>query len=671
MEKISKGHSLTQSPDFIRQNIETLKSLFPTIVKEDKIDFEELRSLLDEDVEIEEEYYRFSWAGKSMARREATKPSTATLLPCKEESKNWNTTQNLFIEGDNLEVLKLLQKSYSNKIKMIYIDPPYNTGKDFVYKDNYRDNLSNYLKITGQLDEEGRKLSTNTESDGRYHSNWINMMYPRLKLARNLLKDDGIIFISIDDNESANLRKICDEIFGEGNFIADIAVVNNLKGRNDKRYIATANERLIMYVKSDLFEECGLRLPESRVDEFDFEDDYGKHRLLGLRKRGGADTRSLRPNMYFPLYINPENGLVSIEMNEHFNIEVYPRKSDNSDGCWRWGLDTVRLKISSLIGKEVNGGTKWDVFEKDYLETDGVLRRIKPKSVFAGTNYSTDRATKEYRSLMPDATFSSPKSVSMLYDLIEYSVLPDCNEIVLDFFAGSGTIAHALMQINSEGHGNIRYICVQLPEPIDSDEETYKNGFKNIADIAKERIRRAGDKIFSDKSEELKLLQSNVNGRILQDDIKEEISELERTLKMLDIGFKVFKLGSSNIKSWDGNPENLEETLFNAASNMKENRSEDDILYEILLKSGLDLSQSIIERVIEGKTVYSIGLGALFICLADGITTDIATGIGKWKEELQPATCRVIFKDTGFTDVEKTNSVQLLKRYGIEEVNTI
>ena len=649
MEKITKEHHLSQSKNIISENLEQLKTIFPQIFKEGKIDKEELLSILGDEIESNEEYYRFTWAGKSIARREANKPSTATLRPDKESSKDWDDTQNIFFEGDNLEVLKVLQKSYVNKIKMIYIDPPYNTGKDFVYKDNYNDNLGNYLAITRQVDEDGKRINTNSESDGRYHSNWLNMMYPRLKLARNLLKEDGVIFISIDDNEAVNLKKICDEIFGEENFISDICVVNNLKGRNDKKYIATANERLFMYVKNDLFEECGLRMPSDRIEEFNCEDKIGRYRELGLRKRGGADTRLSRPNMYYPLYINPTNGSVNVSKTEFNSIEVYPQKSDGTDGCWRWGLETTRLKINNLIGRAVASGSKWDVFEKDYLETDGELRRIKPKSVFSGTFYSTDRATKEYRALMPDVDFTAPKPVAMLSDLIEYSLSSENNETVLDFFAGSGTTAHATIQLNSEDGGNRKFICVQLPEPTDEKSEAYKAGYKTISEITKERIRRAGEKIKSEMKEDL-------------------FSEQGKTL---DIGFRAFKLDSSNIRAWDGNPDALEDNLFNAGSNIKVNRTEADVLYEILLKYGLDLTMPIEQKELAGKQVFNIGMGALFICLGDNITTAVAEGIGKWKEELQPATSKVIFKDTGFTDVEKTNSMQILKRYGILEVNTI
>lgn len=661
MDKITHGHPLSKSEDILQSNIETLKRLFPTIVKEGKIDMEELKALLSDEVEKGDEYYRFTWAGKSEARREANKPSTGTLRPDKESSKNWETTQNIFIEGDNLEVLKLLQKSYAGKIKMIYIDPPYNTGKDFVYKDNYSDNLGNYLELTGQIDEEGKKISTNTERDGRYHSNWLNMMYPRLKLARTLLKEDGVIFISIDDNESSNLRKLCDEIFGEMNFIADLTVVNNLKGRNDKRYIATANERLFMYVKTDLYEECGLRMSEMQVEEFDLEDEIGKYRELGLRKRGGADTRKLRPNMYFPFWVNPDDGTVAVEKSETHHIEVLPTKSNGEDGCWRWGFDTAKLRLKSLFGRSVGNNGKWDIFEKDYLSSDGELRRIKPKSVLSGTNYSTDRATKEYRALLPEVNFTSPKSVAMLRDLIEYAVPKSSNEFMLDFFAGSGTSAQALMEANLDG-GNRRFICVQL------NVESGDSKFPKISDITQERIKRGSEKIESEikqgiKSKSIELDLDNSN----------ELPESpQKILESIDLGFKCFKLDSSNINTWDGNPENIEQTLLNSTSNIKIDRTEDDVLYEVLLKYGLDLTIPIEEKTISNCKVYSVGHGVLFICLADTIYSQVAEGIGKWKEELKPVSCRVLFKDSGFPDdAAKTNSTQILKRFGITEINSL
>jgi len=654
MEKITKGHPLTQSPDFIKQNIETLKSLFPTIIKEGRIDFEELKALLDDDLETEDEYYRFTWAGKSMARREAIKPSTATLRPCIEESKNWDTTQNIFIEGDNLEVLKLLQKSYSNKIKMIYIDPPYNTGKDFVYKDNYSDNLANYLELTGQLDESGRKLSTNTESDGRYHSNWLNMMYPRLKLARNLLTEDGLILISIDDNEHANLIKINDEIFGEENYIGSFIWRKKAGGGQADDYFVKEHEYIIVYQKTSLF---GWKDLEEIEDESSYNktDDNGKFKLVKLAKWGNTARREDRPSMYFPLK-DPDG-------NDNF-----PISPDGSDGRWRMGYEKIRdLLENDLVHWEYKN-KKWLPYEKIYFDSNKI-KTIKSRSILYdiaqtgdGTNVLTELFNKK-------DIFENPKPVELLNTFIEHNL--GYNEIILDFFAGSCTTAHSVIQLNSEDSKNRKFVCVQLPESTDEKSEAFKAGYNNIADIGKERIRRAGKKILNDKQEELEQLKNKVEGKMLQDDINEKINGLEKIIETLDSGFKVFKLDSSNIMVWDGDPEKLEQNLFNAATNIKDNRKEDDILYEILLKYGLDLAQPIEQREISGKSVFNIGVGALFICLGDDITTNVADGIGKWKEELKPATCKVIFKDTGFTDVEKTNSMQILKRYGIEEVNTI
>lgn len=648
MEKIDKGHPLSQSTDFVAQNIETLKTLFPTIVKEGKIDIKELQALLGDDVETEEEYYRFTWAGKSMARREANKPSTATLRPDKESSKDWDTTQNIFIEGDNLEVLKLLQKSYANKIKMIYIDPPYNTGKDFVYKDNYNDNLGNYLAITGQVDEEGKRISTNSESDGRYHSNWLNMMYPRLRLARNLMTDDGVIFISIDDNEIANLKKLCDEIFGQDNFLGQITVVNNPRGR-DYGGIAQMHEYLIVYGRSQSTTLNDLKNPNK---EFPFKDEYGGFELRELRNRNIAFNKDNRPNLYYPFYINADkkldNDLIEISLEKApGSIELFPKESQGYKTVWRWGKEKSKENINKEIAAKKMADGGYMIVEK-YRKSTRMAR-----SVWADKEDNSEKGTLLVKELFDGKKyFDFPKSMEMVVKTIEMGT--NSEDIVLDFFAGSGTTAHAVMSINlqdinSNEIGSRKYICIQLPESLEAESEAYKAGYKAISEITKERIRRAGEKIKSEMKEDL-------------------FSEQGKTL---DIGFRAFKLDSSNIRAWDGNPDALEDNLFNAGSNIKENRTEEDVLYEILLKYGLDLTMPIEQKEIASKQVFNIGMGALFICLGDNITTAVAEGIGKWKEEQQPATSKVIFKDTGFTDVEKTNSMQILRRYGILEVNTI
>ncbi len=615
MEKIDKGHPMSQSTDFVAQNMETLKTLFPTIVKEGKIDIKELQALLGVEVETEDEYYRFTWAGKSMARREANKPSTATLRPDRESSKDWDTTQNLFIEGDNLEVLKLLQKSYANKIKMIYIDPPYNTGNDFVYKDNYNDNLGNYLAITGQVDEEGKRINTNSESDGRYHSNWLNMMYPRLKLARNLLRDDGVICMSIDDNEITNLRKICDEIFGEENLLAEIAWRKSDNQANIGQF-ARVKEYILCFAKNkNKLVINKIPLTDKAIKEYSYSDEKGKFRrgILLHKTRG-----------------------------RHF-YNVITKSGNILNGPWMINEDDFKqLDLNGEI-YWTSGGDE-QPYSKIYLH----LSTGQIPNDFWDTSFgSNQEASISLEKLFSKRIFDFPKSTKLLKTLI--TIGSQKNEIILDFFAGSGSTAHAVLELNSDNAGERKFICVQLPEQTDEKSEAFKAGYKTISEITKERIRRAGEKIISEQKDDL----------------------FSKEGKTLDVGFRAFKLDSSNIRAWDGNPDALEDNLFNAGSNIKENRTEEDVLYEILLKYGLDLTMPIEQKEIAGKQVFNIGMGALFICLGDKITTAVAEGIGKWKEEQQPATSKVIFKDTGFTDVEKTNSMQILKRHGIIEVNTI
>lgn len=658
MEKIDKGHPKSQSTDFVAQNIETLKTLFPTIVKEGKIDIKELQALLGDDVETEDEYYRFTWAGKSMARREANKPSTATLRPDKESSKHWDTTQNIFIEGDNLEVLKLMQKSYANKIKMIYIDPPYNTGKDFVYKDNYNDNLGNYLTLTGQVDEDGKRINTNSESDGRYHSNWLNMMYPRLKLARNLLKDDGVIFISIDDSEQSNLKKLCNEIFGEENFIANVIWERAYSPVNLKKHFSENHDYIICYAKNiNSAINNGLKRSDEANSRYSNPDSDPR----GIWKSGDL---SVGPPIQENIYeITTPSGRVVLPPNGY-----------------SWRLNKERFK-EFREDNRIWFGTNGDATPSIKRFLSEVKESITPMTIwkYNEVGHSQDAAQNLKKLFDGHAYFDYPKPVGLIQRSIQLYSLQD--DLILDFFAGSGTTAHAVIQQNAEDSGNRKFICVQLPEPTDEKSEAIKAGYKTISEITKERIRRAGNSIVKGKllmvNEKKAALEKLENdGKLIKDEeaigaLREEINNLQISIKNLDIGFRAFKLDSSNIRAWDGNPDALEVNLFNAGSNIKENRTEEDVLYEILLKYGLDLTMPIEQKAIADKQVFNIGMGALFICLSDNITTAVAEGIGKWKEELQPATSKVIFKDTGFTDVEKTNSMQILKRFGILEVNTI
>jgi len=601
------------TPNKADENFAKLAALFPNAVTETIDENGEVVRAIDKDVLMQEistavvdgaeERYQFTWPDKKKAVLAANSPIAKTLRPCRAESVDFDNTENLYIEGDNLDVLKLLQETYLGKVKMIYIDPPYNTGNDFVYNDDFAENTEDYLDRSGQFDEEGNRLVLNTESNGRFHTDWLNMIYPRLRLAKDLLTDDGVIFISIDDGECDNLRKVCNEVFGATNFVADLSVVNNLKGRNDKKYIARANERLLMYIKSDLFNEHGLPLDNKVLQEYNLSDNNGKYRLLELRKRGGADLRVERPNMYYPFYVNAESGNVSLTKDDYYSIEALPIKSNGDDGRWRWGKETASSRLSELVGKKV--GNKYNIYEKDYLESEDGARRIRPKSVLSGASYSTDVATKEYRSIMGKVDFNNPKPVLLLSDLIIYATEPDENAIVLDFFSGSGTTAHAVMDANIKENGNRKFIMVQLPEETDEKSEAYKAGYKNICEIGKERIRRAGAKI------------------------KEENP---MTTAALDTGFRVLKLDSTNMKDVYYNPDELTiEALMGTVDNIKEDRTPEDLLFQVMLDLGVLLSSKIEQTVIGGKTVYNVADGFLIACFDENVTEDVITAVAKMK----------------------------------------
>ena len=605
------------SPNLVDDNVQKIMALFPNCITESEdengklkkaVDFDLLRQELSQSlVEGGQERYRLDWPGKRQAILEANSPIAKTLRPARDESVNFDTTENLFIEGDNLEALKLLQESYLGQVKMIYIDPPYNTGNDFIYEDDFSEDTTDFLERSEQIDEHGNRLVTNTESNGRFHSDWLTMMYSRLKLARTLLNDNGVIFVSIDDNEAHNLKKICDEIFSSNNFVADICVVNNLKGRNDKKYIARANERLLMYVKNQSFSEYGLDLSEDVVNDYSEQDEqYGRYRLLELRKRGGPDTRKERPNMFYPFYLNKEDGSLSLSLSDKYDIEVLPFKSNGEEGRWRWGLDTAKLRVDELVGKQVRGTERYNIYQKDFLYKDGVARRVKPKSVMFGADYSTDTATKQYRSLMGKIDFSNPKSQIFLEDLVTYSVAPQDNAIVLDFFAGSSTTAHAVMDVNVKDSGKRKFIMVQFPEVVEADSKASIEGYQNIAEISKERIRRAGQKILADNQD------------------KEGIEDL-------DIGFRVLKIDSTNMKDVYYTPDNYEQAaLDNLESHIKEDRTGEDLLFQVMLDWGVPLSLPIEVKEIQGSTVYYVGINSLVACF-DTLTTDLIDEISNDK----------------------------------------
>ena len=576
-------------------------------------------------LEDSKERYSLTWNGKARARQIAQEVSTGTLRPVKEESKNWDNTENIYIEGDNLEVLKLLQKSYHGKIKMIYIDPPYNTGKDFVYKDNFKDNIENYKKVTGQVSEEGTKLTTNTDTDGRYHSNWLNMMYPRLKLARNLLTDDGVIFISIDDNEQANLKKLCDEIFGEENFVAQIVWERAFAPVNLKKHFSESHDYIVCYSKN-------INLSINN----------------GLKRNEEADNR----------YSNPDNDPRGVWTSGDFSVGP--------------AVESNIYKIASPSGREnyPPNGRSWRVSEEKFKEMlldnrvwfgedgNGVPRQkrflsevknsITPMTIwkYIEVGHSQD-ATKKLKELFDEVhVFDYSKTVELIKRCIElYTIQGD---IVLDFFSGSATTAHSVMQLNTEDGGTRKYIMVQLPELCDEDSEAYKAGYKNICEIGKERIRRAGEKIKSDES-----------------------LPLENREK-LDVGFKVFKLDSSNIKEWDTDTENLQQSLLDSMENIKSDRSSLDVLYEILLKYGLDLNIPIEEN----KDFYSIGGGSLLVSLNKEINNEVINSICEEYKKLQEIDkefkTTVILRDNSFVNDEvKTNAIKKLEQAGISEIRSI
>ena len=622
-----------KTPDLAAENIEQLRQIFPDVFEEGKIDFDKLKQVLGEYVDDEKERYNFTWNGKGKALRLAQTPTTGTLRPCPEEgeSKHWNETQNLYIEGDNLEVLKLLQKSYHGKIKMIYIDPPYNTGGDFVYPDDFSDSIENYKRITGQVDDEGKRLGTNSEFNGRYHTDWLNMMYSRLRLARNLLSNDGAIFISIDDNELQNLRKICDEIFGGDQFKGQVTRVTGTPTGQGTDSLVKEADYILIFSKTDEYFFKGV--PFSSEDEkiYNQVDEFGTYLVRPLRKTGGEDRREDRPSMYY--------GVVAPD-----GTVIYPMAPSGYESRWRCGEDRYKeLEAQNLIEWKNVDGT-WKVYQKFYLEG-----RVKQVSNLWSKLEGNKKATIEVKNLLGNGVFDFPKPVQLLIQILQIS----CNEqdLVLDFFSGSATTAHAVMQLNAQDGGNRKFIMVQLPEPCAEGTEAAKAGYKNICEIGKERIRRAGEKIKAEIEEQ--------NAQLKID---------EEPKKIPDIGFKVFKLDSSNLKQWQPDYDDLETTLFDSISNYVEGRSELDVVYEIMLKMGMELTWPLETHTIDGKNVYEVGMGALMICLDDQITTEVAEGMAALYKELSPETWRVVFKDNGFADDSaKVNIKEILKTAGLEE----
>ena len=594
------------------------------------VNFDVLRQLLgDNAVEDAPEAYEFNWVGKQAARSEVLRPTKKTLRPVKEDSVDWDNTQNLYIEGDNLEVLKLLQKSYLGKVKMIYIDPPYNTGNDFVYHDDFAMSADEYAEASGSVDELGNKYIKNMDSNGRFHSDWCSMMYSRLMVARTLLTEDGVIFISIDDNEVENLRKICDEVFGESNKIAQLVIENNPRGRQSDAFFATSHEYLLCYAGNiDSATINGMSLSEKQKAEYKYEDEIGRYRLLGLRQRGVASLREDRPEMFFPIWVNPEDSSISLTYVEDWE-EVIPKKSDGREGRWMWGKQKCINESNRLVAKLVSTRKEFDIFVKDYLNKDGEQRTRKYKTIWSDKILNNQIGTQEVKAILGGDYMSFPKSTEYIKTIIQTGT--SSSSLILDFFSGSSTTAHAVMQLNAEDGGNRQYIMVQLPEETPEDSEARKAGYNTIPDIAKERIRRAGKKI------------------------KEE-SPL--TTADLDTGFRVFRLEEGNYEDVKRSPKEFKQDQLDLfLNNIKADRNDLDLLFGCMLDWGVQLSLPMTQEVVDGKTIYTVNDGDLVACFAENVSEDVV------KAMADKMPLRVIFRDSCFAqDADKINIYETFKQ---------
>lgn len=635
MEQLDANDPKAESSNLISQNIEKLKYLFPELVTEGpngiSVNVDVLKALVgDQTTTDADEKYGLNWSGKRQARQLALTPSTGTLRPCQQESLEWITTKHLMIEGDNLEVLKLLQKSYAGKVKLIYIDPPYNTGKDkdFVYTDDFRDNIQNYLELTGQV-ANGRRLTTNIETRGRLHTDWLNMMYPRLMLAQNLLRDDGVIFINIDDTEMDNLKKICSEIFGEENFIAHVVWQKKYSPQNDATYFSDMHDHILVYAK---------QAKKTKADTSGWSID-----LLPRTKEQDA------------LYKNPDHDARGLWMSSDLSVKTYSGKNDfpittpsgrvvnpPQSTCWRVSREKFQELLADnriWFGKDGNAVPRIKRFLSEVQ--DGRVPTTWWTYQECGHN---QEAKQELKSLLQgaDTVFDTPKPLRLLNRILELSVRSDPDAIVLDFFAGSGTLGQALIEFNSKDEGTRRSILIQLPEVLND------SSFGTIADLTKERLRRAAAKVQN-----------------------------ENPSWKGDAGFRVFKLDSSNIRAWNVNPDNVEEALFENLDHIVEGRTEIDILYEVLLKLGLDLCVPIEQCVINDKSVYSVGGGVLLACLAESIEiTDVealAQGIINWNAALSPTGDVIcLFRDSAFSnDVVKANIAAILNQHGLTNIRSL
>jgi adenine-specific DNA-methyltransferase len=674
------GTSLTPE----QEKLNALRQVLPEAFSEGKIDWEKLKATLGEDINFSNERYVLNWAGKSDAFKVLQMPTTKTLIPAKDESVNFDETENIFIEGENLEVLKVLQKSYFGKVKMIYIDPPYNTGNDsFIYPDKFSESKADYERRVGDKDEAGNKTSDsfkkNSKENGQYHSNWLNMMMPRLYLAKNLLRQDGVIFVSIDDNEVHNLRLLMNEIFGEENFVAEFPRVTKKAGKTTD-LIAKNTDYLLCFSKSDFvklnknsFEDDGYK----HTDEF--EDERGKYKLSQTLDYGSIQYS---PSLDYEIIIDdfifrPGN----VSKDEQLERQ---KRNPASDFCWRWSKNLFEFGLQNgyIVVKESSNGKR--IYTKTYQNavisknSNGyfveIIERTKSTSTleFVDNQYSNDNSRKDLARIFDEKVFEYSKPVSLINKLIQIG--SNSNDIILDFFAGSGTTAHAVMELNKEDAstgsaqaGNRKYICVQLPELCDEKSEAFKAGFKTIADISKERIRRAGKKIQEEINSEIKKIESEIKklqGELPTDENKTEIENLKtkiQQLKTQDLGFKVLKLADSNFKQWQQiegkDAKAFAEQMKLFVDPVSESATIENMVYELLLKSGKDLNSPIKKK----DNFYKINNNELILLLEKATQEIIDKVIAE--KPIKVVALDKLFKGN---DQLKTNTVLQMKDAGIE-----
>jgi adenine-specific DNA-methyltransferase len=626
------------TPDLTAANLDRLAALFPNCVAEAKdsqgqvrraIDFDLLRQeLANHIVEGPHERYHLDWPGKREALLAANAPIAKTLRPCRQESIDFDATRNLFIEGDNLDALKLLQESYLGKVGMIYIDPPYNTGNDFVYEDDFSESSDAYLRKSNQTDSSGSRLVANTEANGRFHSDWLTMLYSRLKLARNLLSEDGRLVVSLDDNEVANFRKLADQVFGSDCFLFQITVLCNPKGRALDKYVANCHEYLIGYSKSVL-PKGALDVPkdEDEIREnYRLRDKRGPYRELELRNTHREFGKHNRGNLWYPFYV-AEDGSVSLSAGPG-RSQVFPYWDDGFEGCWTWGSEKASQQVDEIVARKQKG--EWKIYRKNYAFGEDGEATKQVKSIWTEPRFHTEKGQSAFNDLFEfrGKIFQSPKSVETLKQVL--SMGTDKDSLVVDFFSGSGSTAHAVMALNAIDGGNRRYVMVQIAGPCAPESDALKAGFKTIAEVCKERIRRAGCKIKAEHA---------------------------TTAPNLDVGFRVLKVDTSNMKDVYYTPDAINQTdLALHTDNIKEDRSPEDLLFQVLVDWGVDLTLSIEKQVIAGHNVFFVDQNALAACFDSGVSEQLVKEVAKRKP------LRAVFRDASFADDSaKINVEQIFK----------